>query len=240
MENLYTVLEVSEDADYEEIKKNFRRLAKQCHPDIAKGSDEQFRQISHAYKILSNIESRNDYDKTLKNFREKTGKFAEYHSNSYTVEGKHLKTMMKGIRNYGQFTSIKVKYKDKKLFSLSYPVAAALSVVGLIKAPISFLLLQIGIGAFFTIEVTNQVMTLFEEALARHNEGSILGAEQLYKKILGKSEYFIPARINLGLLYRQRGESKKAMQCFKTVLEAVPFGEIGEMARKNLEELRGF
>ncbi len=50
----------------------------------------------------------------------------------------------------------------------------------------------------------------------------------------------MPAYINLGLLYRQRGENKKAVRCFKQVLDTVPFGEIGEMARKNLSELRGF
>ncbi|MCI5189001.1 MAG: hypothetical protein D3905_04215, partial [Candidatus Electrothrix sp. AS4_5] len=111
---------------------------------------------------------------------------------------------------------------------------------GIIKAPIFFLLLHVGIGAFFTIEVTNQVMLLFEEALAHHNEGRIRQAQDLYIKILQKSEYFIPARINLGLLYRQRGENKKAIQCFSQVLETVPFGEIGDIARKHLQELRGF
>ncbi|MCI5129561.1 MAG: hypothetical protein D3907_13975, partial [Candidatus Electrothrix sp. AUS3] len=111
---------------------------------------------------------------------------------------------------------------------------------GIIKAPVFFLLLHLGIGAFFTIEVTNQVMLLFEEALAHHNEGRIRQAQDLYIKILHKSEYFIPARINLGLLYRQRGENKKAIQCFSQVLETVPFGEIGDIARKHLQELRGF
>ena len=240
MENFYDILGVPEDAELEEIKKNFRRLAKQCHPDISKGGDEQFRKISHAYKVLSNAEARNDYDKTLNIYRSKSGRLDDYNKNSYTVEGKHLKKIFKELINQSHFTSIKVKYREKTLLHLSYPVAAALSFIGLIKAPLSFLLLQLGIGAFFTVEVTNKVMLLFEEALAHHNEGRIRPAEELYIKILRKSEYFIPARINLGLLYRQRGENKKAIQCFSQVLETVPFGEIGEMARKHLEELRGY
>ncbi|MCI5123242.1 MAG: J domain-containing protein, partial [Candidatus Electrothrix sp. AR5] len=58
MNNLYSVLGVAEDADSEEIKKSFRLLAKQYHPDIAGGDDKQFREITHAYKILSDKISR--------------------------------------------------------------------------------------------------------------------------------------------------------------------------------------
>jgi len=240
MENFYNILNIPENADNEDIKKAFRMLAKQYHPDIAKGGDEKFRQISHAYKVLSNPEARNDYDKTLKNFRGKTGAFEDYTGNSYTVQGKHLKTMLKEIINQGHLTGIKIKYKEKTLFNLSFPVAAAFTLIGLVKAPIAFLLLQIGLISFFTIEVTNQVMTLFNEALECHNAGRITQAERLYKNILKKSEYFMPAYINLGLLYRQRGKNKKALQCFRKVLDTTPFGEIGEMARKHLNELRGF
>ena len=240
MENFYEVLGVPEDAKKEEIKKSFRNLAKQYHPDITKGDDELFRKISQAYKVLSNPEARNDYDKTLRIYRSGSGKLNDYKKNSYTVEGKHVKKLFKELINQSHFTSIKIKYREKTLVHLSYPLAASLSFIGIIKAPVFFLLLHLGIGAFFTIEVTNQVMLLFEEALAHHNEGRIRQAQDLYIKILHKSEYFIPARINLGLLYRQRGENKKAIQCFSQVLDTVPIGEIGDIARKHLKELRGF
>ncbi|MCI5140752.1 MAG: hypothetical protein D3909_03290 [Candidatus Electrothrix sp. ATG1] len=240
MNNLYSVLGIAEDADSEEIKKSFRLLAKKYHPDIAGGDDEQFRKITHAYKILSSKTSRNDYDKTLKSFRSQTGDFAEYRKDRYTVEGKHLKKLIQEIIRYGHFTHLTVRYKEKKIFTLSYPMAVAFAVVGLIKAPLAFLLLHLGTGALCTVEVSNRLMTLFEEALSYHNKGSILSAEKRYKVILKKSEYFIPARIHLGLLYRQRGERQKAIHCFRKVLEVVPFGEIGDMARKQLEELQGF
>ncbi|MBF0103095.1 MAG: hypothetical protein HQK77_19525 [Desulfobacterales bacterium] len=41
-------------------------------------------------------------------------------------------------------------------------------------------------------------------------------------------------------LYRQRGETQKAIACFKFVLDVAPFGEIGEAANKNLMEIRGY
>ena len=240
MENFYHILKVSESAGNEEIKKAFRMLAKRYHPDIAKGGEEKFRQISHAYKVLSNPEARNDYDKTLNNFRGKSGEFGDYTENTYTVQGKHLKKLLKEIISQWDFIDLKIKYKGKKLFDLSFPTVATLTLIGVIKVPIAFLFLNLGAAAFFEIEVTHQVTVIFNEAITNHNSGKIIKAEQLYKKILKKSEYFMPAYINLGLLYRQQGENKKAVQCFRQVLDTMPFGEIGDMARKNLTELRGF
>jgi curved DNA-binding protein CbpA len=240
MENFYEILGITENADLDQIKKQFRALAKKYHPDITKGNDDQFRKITHAYKVLSHPASRNDYDKTLKFYHAKSGKLDDYQKNTYTVEGKHLKKIFKEIINQSHFTSIKIKCRNKTLLHLSYPVAATLSIIGLIKAPLSFIFLQLGIGALFTIEVTNEIMTQFNEALAFHTEGKIQDAEKAYRIILKKSEYFIPARMNLGLLYRQRGETEQAIRCFTQVLDAVPFGDIGDMARTHLEELRGY
>ncbi len=240
MENFYHILNIPENSGNEEIKKAFRMLAKRYHPDIAKGGEEKFRQVSHAYKVLSDPEACNDYDKTLKNFRGKRGEFGDYTGETYTVQRKHLKKLLKEIISQWDFIDLKIKYKGKKLFDISFPTVATLTLIGIIKAPIAFLFLNLGAAAFFEIEVTHQVAVIFNEAIAYHSSGKSIQAEQLYKKILQKSEYFMPAYINLGLLYRQRGENKKAVRCFKQVLDTAPFGEIGEMARKNLSELRGF
>ena len=51
-ENLYDILGVSKSASQEEIKKAYKKLALQHHPD--KGGDEEvFKQISGAYSVLS-------------------------------------------------------------------------------------------------------------------------------------------------------------------------------------------
>lgn len=61
-EKLYSVLEVSKDADEKEIKKAYRRLSRVHHPD--KGGDEhKFKEIAAAYEILSDPEKRKMYDK---------------------------------------------------------------------------------------------------------------------------------------------------------------------------------
>lgn len=61
-QQLYDVLGVSKTATETEIKKSFRKLALQHHPD--KGGDEhQFKELNAAYEILSNSEKRALYDK---------------------------------------------------------------------------------------------------------------------------------------------------------------------------------
>ena len=61
-QKLYEVLGVSQTATQDEIKKAFRKLAIQHHPD--KGGDQElFKEINAAYEILSNEEKRQIYDK---------------------------------------------------------------------------------------------------------------------------------------------------------------------------------
>jgi len=64
----YGVLGVSADATPEEIKAKFRQLAKEYHPDKSKDekSAEKFAEINKAYEILSDEETRKDYDKYYK------------------------------------------------------------------------------------------------------------------------------------------------------------------------------
>ena len=61
----YQVLGISHDASTEEIKKAFRRLAFECHPDRnhQEGSSEKFKEINEAYQVLSDAEKRTRYDR---------------------------------------------------------------------------------------------------------------------------------------------------------------------------------
>ena len=60
----YAVLGVDRDADADTIKKAYRRLARQYHPDVNSepGAAERFKEVSHAYEVLSDPEKRRVYD----------------------------------------------------------------------------------------------------------------------------------------------------------------------------------
>ncbi|QFR48615.1 DnaJ domain-containing protein [Sulfurimonas lithotrophica] len=62
--SLYETLEVSENASEAEIKKAYRKLARQYHPDVNKdkGAEDKFKEINSAYEILSDKEKKAQYD----------------------------------------------------------------------------------------------------------------------------------------------------------------------------------
>jgi molecular chaperone DnaJ len=65
MRDLYEILGVSKNASAEEIKKAYRKLARQYHPDKNPGdteAEERFKEIQGAYDILSDPEKRKQYD----------------------------------------------------------------------------------------------------------------------------------------------------------------------------------
>jgi len=65
--NYYEVLGIKVDATPEEIKKNFRELAKKTHPDkTKKDSEQEMIKINKAYEVLSDKESRDKYDRYRK------------------------------------------------------------------------------------------------------------------------------------------------------------------------------
>src|SRR5437660_7622552 len=63
--DFYEVLGVSRSASEDELKKAFRRLAKQYHPDTNKeqGADARFIEINEAYEVLSDPQKRAAYDR---------------------------------------------------------------------------------------------------------------------------------------------------------------------------------
>jgi DnaJ-class molecular chaperone len=66
MKDLYKTLGVAEDADEGTIKKTYRKLAKEFHPDVTGGDKkktERFKEINEAYDVLGDKQKRAEYDR---------------------------------------------------------------------------------------------------------------------------------------------------------------------------------
>ncbi len=60
--NYYDILGVSKNASQEDIKKAFRRLAHEYHPDKKGGNEAKFKEVNEAYSVLSDDKKRAEYD----------------------------------------------------------------------------------------------------------------------------------------------------------------------------------
>ncbi|MBS1112737.1 MAG: DnaJ domain containing protein, partial [Nitrospirae bacterium] len=58
----YKILGVTADASAEEIKKTFRKLAFQYHPDRNSGNENMMKELNEAYAVLSDQQKRREYD----------------------------------------------------------------------------------------------------------------------------------------------------------------------------------
>lgn len=64
MADYYELLGVSRDVDADSLKKAYRRLARQYHPDVNKdpAAEDRFKEIGRAYEVLSDPQARSRYD----------------------------------------------------------------------------------------------------------------------------------------------------------------------------------
>ena len=69
----YQMLGVAKGASQDEVKKAFRKLAHEHHPDKHGGSDAKFKEINEAYQVLGNPEKRKQYDQFGANFEQAGG-----------------------------------------------------------------------------------------------------------------------------------------------------------------------
>ncbi len=82
----YKILEIDPTATDEEIKKAYRRLSKEYHPDLNKEHEEEyeekFKEINNAYDILK--KNRKEYDRTYESY--KNGNYNDENNNSYQTQ----------------------------------------------------------------------------------------------------------------------------------------------------------
>ena len=85
-QDLYDLLGVDRDADADAIKKAYRRLARQLHPDVNPDPEtqERFKEVSRAYEVLSDPQKRAAYDRGGDPFGGAAGGFGQGAGFSFT------------------------------------------------------------------------------------------------------------------------------------------------------------
>jgi curved DNA-binding protein CbpA len=100
----YAIMEVSEQANYREIRAAYRRLAKKYHPDV-NGSlyaEETIKTINAAFEVLSDKEKRREYDKMV-------------FDDDYTLKQRgHHKENENDVKNTNAQSSTKSENKDSR------------------------------------------------------------------------------------------------------------------------------
>jgi molecular chaperone DnaJ len=69
----YKILGVDKNASTDEVKKAFKKLAMQHHPDRPGGNEAKFKEINEAYQVLSDKEKRSRYDQFGSDFEQQGG-----------------------------------------------------------------------------------------------------------------------------------------------------------------------
>ena len=82
----YKTLGVSSDASFDDIKKAYKKRAKEWHPDKQSGSSELFKKLVAAYHVIGNEERRKSYDRRMNSSKSFTSRF----SNVATVAAKRV------------------------------------------------------------------------------------------------------------------------------------------------------
>src|SRR5579885_2112824 len=67
----YQILGVTRDADAEDIKRAYRKLARKYHPDVSKerNAEARFKEVQEAYEVLKDPDKRATYDQLGRNYR---------------------------------------------------------------------------------------------------------------------------------------------------------------------------
>jgi curved DNA-binding protein len=105
--NYYEILGVPRDATIEEIKKVYRRLARQYHPDLNpddKAAEEKFKDVGEAYEVLSDSSKRAQYDQ-FSRFWKKSGFQGSTPRSKAWNDRSNGRTATEESVNFGKYTN---------------------------------------------------------------------------------------------------------------------------------------
>jgi len=106
VKDYYKILEISINATKDDIKKAFRSLAKKYHPDRNVNDENaliKFQEVNEAYEVLSNEDSRKDYDKKISNFKQSNNKETNSKNNKTNNDKRKSQDRSDSIENLNKY-----------------------------------------------------------------------------------------------------------------------------------------
>lgn len=101
--NYYELLGIPDTATQDDVKRAYRLLAKQYHPDSSggdKSAEEKFKQVSEAYQVLSDSKKRSKYDLIRQNAsRRQQVNFPGDNANTYQVNSENMQDIFSNLFN---------------------------------------------------------------------------------------------------------------------------------------------
>ena len=104
--NYYKILGLSQNATAETIKKKYRKLAKEHHPDTNSGSkksEDKFKLVSEAYEVLGNKEKRQAYDRQFSQKQRSSGPFSRRRRRARSDKSRY---------GYGAESGVRSEYRE--------------------------------------------------------------------------------------------------------------------------------
>ena len=113
--NLYDILGVTPDSSLKDLKTAYRKLVLKYHPDKEDGSEELFELVTYAYNVLSNEQSRSEYDGLYKKFKESEGDFHQLKTRAKEFSSAQAPIQVSG-QAQAQSQTQKASKKDEEMF----------------------------------------------------------------------------------------------------------------------------
>ncbi len=248
--NYYDVLEVKRTASQQAIKKSYRIMAKKYHPDVYKGDKgERFRLISEAYETLSNQMKRAHYDTYLLQVDglrlpeiDLQAMFEEFRKSSFIsqIRVDKAKDFVENIFIKGENRKIRFYWGENLILEINQNQAMGLGLAGLLVSPLWAFFAVIGTGSILNVEVIDEVIEFYNDAVRYQKLEQLDKALEIYKKVIKMDRFFAPAYLNVGAIYQAKGDLYKAINYYEKVLELDEKGETTQIAKENLQHIRGY
>jgi len=106
VKDYYKILEISINATKDDIKKAFRSLAKKYHPDRNVNDENaliKFQEVNEAYEVLSNEDSRKEYDKKISDFKQRNSTGTNSKNNKSNNDKRKSQDRSDSIENLNKY-----------------------------------------------------------------------------------------------------------------------------------------